>query len=449
LNWSKYNYLFNLPHSITYLLYNSLSNVFIELSDEKTKELIFALKENKIHWKTLKKYPIFTQLIDAKILVESDEVEILKFRHNILNNRYSKSTVALTILPTLDCNFNCSYCFESNKNNSYMSKNVEDRIINYIKQLGKNENLRLNVCWMGGEPLLNFNRIKSISRRIAELGIQMNGQLITNGYLLNKKMVAEFHKLNIRYLQISLDGIGSVHDNIRTHKTKKYSFNRIIENIEMLYKYYEPCNSIHLNVRVNLSKDEEYLTKFIDTYEYLRKRFPYDTLNISPGFLEDASTKCNVCNNFNHNTIKDFYLNLSNKFGPREFSTYPNNVNSECAARSSNSLVIGPEGEVYKCWEHVGDKSNEIGNLAEDGNLKISNEELLTKYLLGADFLYDTNCNDCYYMPLCTGGCPDKRVQNHFKQKCFDCCCIQKDNIEEILIAHFYAGRKQSHPISE
>lgn len=45
-------------------------------------------------------------------------------------------------------------------------------------------------------------------------------------------------------------------------------------------------------------------------------------------------------------------------------------MSSTCTATSLYGYVIGPKGEIYKCWEDVGIKEKEIGSVL-DGKLVI------------------------------------------------------------------------------
>lgn len=67
----------------------------------------------------------------------------------------------------------------------------------------------------------------------------------------------------------------------------------------------------------------------------------------------------------------------------------------------------------------------------------IYNDDEYIKYKIGADFINENKCLDCFYFPLCCGGCPEKRIKNFYYGTDFDCCVIQKNNLEEILDYHY------------
>ena len=110
--------------------------------------------------------------------------------------------------------------------------------------------------------------------------------------------------------------------------------------------------------------------------------------------------------------------------------------------RCQSDFVIGPVGEIYSCWEYIGYKEFIIGQLREDGIPEIKNEPAYLRYLVDADYLNDKTCNECFSFPVCHGGCPEKRIRNKHCNAQFDCCIIQKDDMENILDFH-YEVKKQ------
>jgi uncharacterized protein len=180
----------------------------------------------------------------------------------------------------------------------------------------------------------------------------------------------------------------------------------------------------------------------MDVYLFFKHRYPYKNLFISPGFIGD--TKANGHNTtceFDRSSVKDFFKEIV-KAGLLEYSLYPKNQIHECAVRSQTDFVIGPKGEIYSCWENIGHEEFIVGQLNRDGIPEIINETAYFRYLADADYLNDDTCLNCFFFPLCDGGCPEKRIRNkHCKAK-FDNCMVQKDDMENILDLHFEVKQK-------
>lgn len=160
--WSRYNYLF---HSKKYghLLYNSLTNCFAQI-DNETVSLFEKYKESGGSPSSFFTENEIIQLRKAKILVESDYDEFLQIKMQKHLKRFDKSLLNLTLAPTLHCNLSCNYCFEESRPRVYMSDETENSVIDFIKR--HNDAEKLNITWFGGEPLLAFERIKSLTQKI-------------------------------------------------------------------------------------------------------------------------------------------------------------------------------------------------------------------------------------------------------------------------------------------
>ena len=217
--WSKYNTLFT--RESVYLFYNSLSNAFVELSEDYYDQLMQYRPGEPVE---IADKELEAQLIRMKALVDDDEYEIRKIRFATMARRFIKESLSLTINPTLACNFRCPYCFEEGHPVTRMTDETEDMVVKFISGFSPK---RLSVTWFGGEPLLEFNRIKSLTGKFKSLGIPYHASIITNGYLLSEETARQFAGLNISSAQVTLDGVGAAHDCRRFLKGGKPTFDTI------------------------------------------------------------------------------------------------------------------------------------------------------------------------------------------------------------------------------
>src|SRR4029079_12028899 len=78
----------------------------------------------------------------------------------------------------------------------------------------------------------------------------------------------------------------------------------------------------------------------------------------------------------------------------------PQPVSTPCTAVRSNELVVGSNGELYKCWDSVGDRTEIIGHIRDYEN----QNGRLYKWLNYDPFAND-ECRECIALPVCMGGC--------------------------------------------
>ncbi len=412
--WSKYNLL--LVKENQCVLYNSLSNSFLELD----KELYSMLVNSNFTIECLDE-DVRTELIGYKVFVTSDETELHRIKYRTCTRRFLDNVIHATINPTLACNFECNYCFEKAHPNIYMSDEVEDNVVQFFKRFHVAK--RLNVTWLGGEPLMAFHRIKSLTPKLLDLDLKYSASMVSNGYLLTKEVADNLYNLKIGSIQITIDGPAPIHNSRRCLKGGLPTFDKIIENIDYAQSV---CPKTRISIRMNI--DDSNIDNFYKLYSFIKDK-NYPNVSIHPGFVKPLSdNSIEVCSdsvkaNFYKAMLKDHGLN----FG----CFYPESNRHECAVRNPNSVVIGPEGELYKCWNDIGDKSRIYGYI--DG--RITNEEVLLDYLVGADPFDDKNCRECILVPVCSGGCPHDRILNgvDYKQN----CPLLKTNLEEFLWIHY------------
>lgn len=71
------------------------------------------------------------------------------------------------------------------------------------------------MIWYGGEPLLAWDTICSLSERIIKIADENNCKyaagIVTNGYLFDEDKILKLKELKIKTVQITLDGPPKVH----------------------------------------------------------------------------------------------------------------------------------------------------------------------------------------------------------------------------------------------
>jgi len=130
---------------------------------EVTEFIYMAIKENKIN--KIQENEILMDLLRGKFVVEAENNEIEELIKTRDQRREQNRYIGLQLLPTLDCNFSCVYCYEGGGNNGiYMSDDVIKAIIDYTESAIKPTTEYISVSWYGGEPLLAVDPIKRYPR---------------------------------------------------------------------------------------------------------------------------------------------------------------------------------------------------------------------------------------------------------------------------------------------
>lgn len=433
MKWSRYNILF-ISSKGEYLLYNALSNSFVEVD----KEMYYLLQKYSYKQEIFEDDlpPNFdfsyAELKKMKVFVVDDNHELLNLKFLRRRMRFENRHLVLTINPTLDCNFKCDYCFEEEKERGCMSVETCDKLIEFIRRF--HDLKKIDVTWFGGEPLLYPKVIDVLSAKIKDLDIDYEADIITNGYLLTIPVIEKLSEWKVKFVQITIDGLPEVHNQRRVLKSGEGTFDKIIANIDNLLA----MTDIYVSIRVNIDKRNE--DGFVDIFRYLRNRFQLavadNRLGIYPGFVESVPICMSAVDCvFSREKKKDFLLDKYDNDGLLLMPFYPSMIDMECAVRNINSFVIGPCGEVYKCWNDVGQKDRIVADIVQG---KVVNEDLLLDYLAGQDPLDSEKCQECFLFPVCTGGCPYVRLKAAEDPSLLeDCCILQKGDLQLFLEKHY------------
>ena len=225
---SYYNYFVNDDNCV--YAYNSLSNSFAILSNEEYNYLQEFSKSLCDIPKALEE-----ELSKGMFLIPIDFSEIDFIKDRSKRFREKQNSLSITIVPTLDCNFRCTYCYEKGQRSPYrIQDDVKTKIYEYVEKK-INEIKNLNITWYGGEPLLEKTTIEELSDRFISLckekNVIYNAGIVTNGYLIDESTLELFKRAQITHCQITIDGTKEYHDKRRILNDGSGSFDVIMKNL--------------------------------------------------------------------------------------------------------------------------------------------------------------------------------------------------------------------------
>lgn len=394
------------------IIYNTLSGGLISLKENYLEDFNDFDYNGKCQNKELE-----DNLKKGKMIVEEDmdENKYIDIMHNI--QKYNNYHVSLTIAPTLECNFACTYCYEAGRRYTSMNHEIEDKIIEYLDANLEKENKTLHITWYGGEPLLKTDTIYRISKHIASKGYTYTSGIVTNGYLLDYEIGKKLKECSISHIQVTIDGPPEIHDKRRMLLNGGPTFEKIMENVS------EICNETNISIRVNIDRDNlkkvaEMLDIF-DTYNLKGKVGVY----LAP--VDNINGTCSQSNCLSSKEFADVNAEFYEKYNYRGYSNInlPTSNLYICGAINPYSLIISPNGDLYKCWDDIGNNSEKVGNISEGISLTPKNVSWISY-----DYMIDSECNSCEILPICMGGCPNFNMKGGQKK-----CHPLKYNHEKII----------------
>ena len=292
------------------------------------------------------------------------------------------------------CNLNCPYCYVEKQDIKEELTTFEWK--NIIKQIPFYSFITL----VGGEPLIrkDFSEIlfECCKRTISKVNV------VSNGVLINEKLIDDFLKSKMLLLSVSLDGWEKNHDK---NRQKEGIFEKIQENLELVNKKRQNSR-LMIDIKTIILKDN--LEDILKLYEYCTK-MNFEFLSLS--FLRNNNLKQNskLYNNFDEifyipqypieayfdiEKFSEIYLEIQKikkysktkiRFSPKFdndnpkielelikkfFSEYKNkdikDIYFPCKYPYSNT-IINPYGDVYPCLSY------KMGNLKEQKLIDIIN----------------------------------------------------------------------------
>lgn len=319
----------------------------------------------------------------------------------------SKRVHGFTILPTMECNARCSYCFQSEFEHSTMTEEIAADVVDYMDRMCKGE--PINIIWFGGEPLVGRNRISQICTGLRQKNIQYKSTMVSNAYLFDNNLVKMAKQdWNLSSVQITLDGTESIYNKTKAYVNPKDNpYTRVLRNIDLLLD-----NDISVVIRLNVT-DANYkdLCNLIDEIENAfggKKGLTayshaiYEGVGFDPVAYKDR------------NTVDVQTVELDEKLKKKgllgSYSRLPKLSLIHCMADNDSTRLIYPDGTIGKC-ENMS-SADSIGDIYHD----VIDEEKNKWYKLA---VHPSNCDGCCLFPECFNlkTCPEAGMCSQIKQK--------------------------------
>ena len=185
------------------------------------------------------------------LLDEMAEKQLYRAKYLDFIDSRETDEVQLFFVPNYSCNFACTYCYQDEYavQHQPLSYEVIDAFFAYVEKEFAGRDKYLTV--FGGEPLMGSVRQKEL---IAYFLYQANALglevcFVTNGFTLAEYMEI-LRDARIREIQVTLDGVGPVHDARRFLKGGNPTFDKIIDGIDACL-----ANEIPVNLRMVIDRE--------------------------------------------------------------------------------------------------------------------------------------------------------------------------------------------------
>jgi len=285
--------------------------------------------------------------------------------------------LVLIVLPTEQCNFRCTYCFEDDLPPRRMSPATVRGLERWLDSRAPSlETLTLH--WYGGEPLLAADvveRVQDHASQLSEAGarFRLRAAMTTNGYLLRPSLLARLVDSGISVYQIALDGTREHHDRTRVRAGGQGTFDRIWRNLlaaRGLDRRFRVIVRVHVG-RDNRDDARRLLDRFRDSFGgdgrfaiVLRKLFrcggrSEDCDDVLP-FDEATETMA---------SLRDYAETLG-LAGPVSAT------GDRCLAPLPYTFVVRADGTLQKCPVTPSHPANTIGRLHEDGRVSLDADRI-------------------------------------------------------------------------
>lgn len=334
----------------------------------------------------------------------------------------AEATNAFWIIPTYRCNLRCSYCFQDHA--MHAADSAFDSDLSPQEATGLIENLDRYggigtrpgqpryLTLFGGEPLMRSvgDAVRTLVKCARNKGYKISA--VTNGVELSHFVDVLGPDL-IRWVQVTLDGIGGSHEKRRTGCGQP-SFAQIADGIDIAL-----ARGVKVSLRTNV--DRKLLDELTTMDEWIKargwttyKNFRWYTSPVETHSNESlrkitATTPDLIAHWSHHRSIKarpPYVGKHTATLRRLRQNGIAGRVETSACGAHSGMLFFDPRGDIYACAEQAGQRQFAVGNW-RNVNVRASNLPWSERHV-GASAV----CSRCPNAFFCGGGCANAALNN-------------------------------------
>jgi uncharacterized protein len=325
---------------------------------------------------------------------------------------------SLSLAVAQKCNLACTYCYAQEGSFGSAPKNMEHAAaVRAVELLFENAmpGERVNLAFLGGEPLLNRALIRECTETAAALGIRKsvraNFSITTNGTLLTPEDGLFFEQYGFA-VTISIDGVGEDHDRQRPFRGGQGSFAKVISNVRPLL---EMQRAMQVSARATVTPQNLHLRETLDHLLDLGFHSAgfSPMLNAPTGrgemaaetLLEMLAQMIECGEEFERRTARGERYAFSNVITAIQELHKGTHRPYPCGA-GGGYFGVAADGGLYACHRFVEDSAASFGDVWKGVDPGKQSQWLSRRHVH-----FQSPCSGCWARYLCGGGCHHEVIQ--------------------------------------
>ena len=381
----------------------------------------------------------------ATALLEEDSTAQL-LKEELLQQKQEEATGGdtqekhLELLPTMSCNFRCSYCYAAKAHShEHLSREQCDQIIRTFISSQDKSNTTYKISFVGGgEPILEWENIcycmKLASTRANARGCNVRFSIISNGSLIDKDKYQTLKEFDVA-VRVSFEILPDI------QQKQRGAYARVAQNITGMC-----AAGVRVGIRSIITENNVHRQN--EMIQYAAAQFPkIKSLDFEPVCTSAESP----------HSLRTFYQKFTDAFFEARETAKAKGIRLDCIALRMaqgrgeffcpGDFCVSPSGVISACHRSVtpNDRGYETfvyGKLFSNGEMQINAAAFQQIQHRKTAESYE-ECRQCFARKNCAGGCLYQRLLLREEQFRIHCEFTRNFLLRYLLNIQDEACRKQ------